>query len=262
MKKTYLRNDLFTMKHALPYSYLPENTDRAVLMLHGYTGSPKDYRYLAGRLEKEGIAYSVPRLPGAGTDMDDLSETTRRDWLRRAYDAWLDLKSSYSRITITGYSMGGLLALKMAAEIKPESLVLLAPALEVQHKSIKFVPLITPFASFLPQIDTGWREEDEKDEESREHGRKYWVRRDIKSLSQFVMLASETKKILNYTDLPVLLFLSENDPVVSLKTAEVLNTELKRKPEKTVILKNCRHDVPNGNDKETVADVVIDWIKR
>jgi esterase/lipase len=156
--------------------------------------------------------------------------------------------------------MGGLLALRMAAQIKPESLVLLAPALEVQHKSIKIVPLISPFAPFLPQIDTGWREEEEEDEELKEHGRKYWVRRDIKSLSQFVMLASETKKNLKNTDLPVLLVLSENDPVVSLKTAEVLNSELKRKPEKTIILKNCRHDIPNGNDKETVADAVIDWI--
>jgi len=39
--------------------------DTGVLLVHGFTGSPHDFEYMANELNKAGLTVSVPRLPGA-----------------------------------------------------------------------------------------------------------------------------------------------------------------------------------------------------
>lgn len=250
-----------TLPAALPFEIHPENAETAVLCLHGYTGRPGDLKYLAGRLASAGFAVSVPRLPGAGTDMTDLSTTNRRDWKRRAYDSWLDLRSRYSRISVIGYSMGGLLALDLAAKADIERLVLLAPALITSHKLMKLTPLLSPFSAILPEIKTAWKPEANDDEETLEHGRRYWTRRDLKSAAQLIRLISETKRKLRGISIPVLCMVSTGDKSVPVEVAELLEQRLPGRLSRKVILENCGHDLPQGADRQELADITIDWLK-
>ena len=121
-------------------------------------------RYLAERLAQAGAGVSVPRLPGAGTEMEDLAVSSRRDWRRRVYDAWLDLRSRYETASIVGYSMGGILALDLAGRVKTEKLTLIAPALYTVSPIVRYTPLIRPFARLIGEIPTDWQPKDEDDE--------------------------------------------------------------------------------------------------
>lgn len=250
-----------TLPAALPFEIHPENAETAVLCLHGYTGRPGDFKYLADRLASAGIAVSVPRLPGAGTNMRDLSTTKRRDWKRRAYDSWLDLRSRYSHISVLGYSMGGLLALDLAEKVGIEKLVLLAPALITTHKFMKFTPLLAPFSAILPEVKTDWEPNVDDDDETREHGRRYWTRRDLRSAAQLIRLMSETKRKLGRITIPVLCMVSTRDNSVPIEAAEILEQRLPGGLSRKVILEKCRHDLPQGADREEVADIVLEWLK-
>jgi len=57
-----------------------ESGSIAILMIHGFTGSPLSVKPWAQALHKEGFTVHVPRLPGHGTHWEELNQTTWRDW--------------------------------------------------------------------------------------------------------------------------------------------------------------------------------------
>jgi carboxylesterase len=108
----------------------------ACLLLHGLTGSPAEMRPVGEALAAAGIRALGPLLPGHGTTPEDLYTTTRGDLLQAAESALLSLRGA-RRIFLAGLSVGGLLAIHLAArswvrEGLPDfaALALLAPAIE------------------------------------------------------------------------------------------------------------------------------------
>jgi carboxylesterase len=90
------------------------------LLLHGFTGSPASLRPLGEHLAANGIVVACPRLPGHGTDdWNDLSGSTAAGWLAAAEEALAGL-SGCDGVVVVGLSMGGALALQLAA-VKPDA---------------------------------------------------------------------------------------------------------------------------------------------
>lgn len=111
---------------------LPRPGAPAVLLLHGGGDTPQTLRYLADYLAERGYAVRAPLLPGHGRTLSDFAAAGADDWLaeaRRGYDA---LRAAHGWVAVVGLSMGGALAVQVAAE-HPElpALVLLAPYLAV-----------------------------------------------------------------------------------------------------------------------------------
>ncbi|VDA99687.1 hypothetical protein S1OALGB6SA_758 [Olavius algarvensis spirochete endosymbiont] len=262
MKFTKKSNSIATIPIGLPYEIHPSHrSSKAVLALHGYTGAPGELRFIAEHLGVAGFAVAVPRLPGAGTDLSDLSTTSRHDWMRRSYDAWLDLRSRYERVSILGYSMGGLLALKLAMHVTPEKLVLLAPALKIKQKTWGLMSILSLFSSILPEIRTGWEPNPELSPQVLELGRRYWVRRDFRSGAQLYKLRSEIRRNLKKIQTPVMAVVSEGDKSVPITVLKLLKKKLPAGLDSSLTVSNCGHDLPQGADKSLIADAVLNWLK-
>ena len=102
------------MAGAEPF-FLPGD-DRAVLVLHGFTGSTQSIRYFGEELHQRfGFTVSAPRLAGHGTSPDDMETTGCLDWLASAEEALHQLASQRTRVFVTGLSMGGTITLNLAA---------------------------------------------------------------------------------------------------------------------------------------------------
>jgi len=99
------------------------------LLIHGFLGSPRELRPLAHELASAGVtAYGV-LLPGFGADIARLHRVRAEDWLAAARAAWDETREGATRTTLIGFSMGGAVALRLAAEARlaPDQLILLAP---------------------------------------------------------------------------------------------------------------------------------------
>lgn len=86
-----------------------------VVLVHGFTGTPFEVRYLGEQLARAGFSVRAPLLPGHGTSLDDLDRTTWRDWsaaVDRAIDA---MSERCARVAVVGQSLGGLLVLEAAS---------------------------------------------------------------------------------------------------------------------------------------------------
>jgi carboxylesterase len=87
-----------------------------ILLLHGFTGNPFGLRPLAESLAARGHTVVCPLLPGHGTKWEDLGTIAWQDWLTEAERALDDVERRCPEgLVVTGVSMGGALALLLAA---------------------------------------------------------------------------------------------------------------------------------------------------
>jgi carboxylesterase len=97
-----------------------------VLLLHGFSGDPRELLPLGEGLAAAGFGVHIPVLPGHGGVPHDLADHGWRDWLGAARAALQDLRHTHGRVIVGGFSMGGALASLLAAESPPAALLLLA----------------------------------------------------------------------------------------------------------------------------------------
>lgn len=101
------------MKQPQPFTF--EAGNRAVLLLHGFTGHSADVRMLGRYLEKKGYTSHAPIFSGHGQPAEELIKTTPKDWWKDVQDAMQHLRDKgYEEIAVAGLSLGGVLGLKLA----------------------------------------------------------------------------------------------------------------------------------------------------
>lgn len=93
------------------------------LLIHGYTGTPKEMNMLAESLAATGYTILAPRLFGHATDPKDMLRARWWDWITSAEDGLNLLRGCTERQVVMGLSMGGALALILAARHKVDAVV-------------------------------------------------------------------------------------------------------------------------------------------
>jgi carboxylesterase len=111
-----------------------EGRSPAILLLHGFGGSPIDMQPLARELKRLGIAYNAITLPGHGTSYAELEHVTMKEWLYASFSAYNEMKKKYGQVNVVGFSLGGALALCLAEQRDVPKTVLISPYFEVKEE--------------------------------------------------------------------------------------------------------------------------------
>ena len=122
---------------------------RRALVLHGFPGMPAEMLPLAEVLVRSGLEVHGPLLPGFGMDIENLGKTHWQAWLRAASEAWRVVQAGAEETLLLGFSMGGAVAVKIAAEANPDRLVLVAPFFRLADPRAKVLPVAQ---YVLPQL--------------------------------------------------------------------------------------------------------------
>ncbi|RZU25333.1 carboxylesterase [Streptomyces sp. BK239] len=114
-----------------------------VLLCHGFTGSPQSLRPWARQLAGHGLTVSLPLLPGHGTRWEDMVLTGWPDWYAAVDRELRILRESCTRVFVAGLSMGGALALRLAAKHGEgvEGVIVVNPANRVHGLSAYALPV-------------------------------------------------------------------------------------------------------------------------
>ncbi|GAA4864564.1 carboxylesterase [Paenibacillus vulneris] len=120
-----------------------ERASTHIMMIHGFTSSPAEFRRLGYYLHDIGYTVDGILLPGHGTSPEDMMTTGWKDWSGHVVQHYDAIKNRNGKqVIVIGHSMGGLLAMKLAMERRLEGVISLsAPIFLKSRKTIMAVLL-------------------------------------------------------------------------------------------------------------------------
>nr|WP_314993574.1 alpha/beta fold hydrolase [uncultured Treponema sp.] len=231
--------------------------EQAVLLIHGYTGSPREMLWLGTQLHKAGYTVSIPRLPGHGTNKDDFMASSWKDWLRCVYDEYVNLAEEYATVFVGGLSMGGVLTALLAAKFQPEKIFLCAPAFVAADTRIKLTPYLRYFIKTLPSDGKPFYPEPEFYDCVKDYCNYSYVGKAADLYRLQKMAVRELPNIRSKT----ITVLSKADKSVPFREKELIDRLLKA-PNEYVILEESSHIVTDDVDRELVAQRIIEFLAR
>ena len=135
------------MRGAEPFYYQGDRV--GCLLIHGFTGTPNELRWLGQQLAGDGRTVLGVRLAGHGTSEVDMNSTRWSDWYQSALDGYRRLRGECERVVVGGLSMGGMLSALLAARESVDGLFMLATPAYLLDWRLRFLRLLQPFIPYV-----------------------------------------------------------------------------------------------------------------
>jgi carboxylesterase len=227
------------------------------LFIHGFTASPHEGREIAIRLnQQEGWTVSVPLLPGHGTSPENLRGLSWENWFGFAGQKLNELKETCEQIFICGQSMGGSIALCLAAQYPVEGLISLAGAAFLKDWRL----ILLPLARHVMTYNHKSKGPDIRDAALKNEVPTY-TKYPVRSVDQLLQLLRHTRSELNKVTTPALLIHSRNDRTIHFSNLEYIYDHIASPRKQMVVLQDSYHVISIDVEKEIVFDKIHAFIK-
>ncbi|MFZ5827114.1 MAG: alpha/beta hydrolase [Bacillota bacterium] len=225
----------------------------ACLMLHGFAGSPAEVRPLIDCLADHGISVSAPLLPGHGTSPEDLRETRSRHWVRAAEAELAALQERFGRVHVVGFSMGGLIALYLAAHHQVASVTTLAAPIELSD----WRQILVPLAKYLiPYYESKIR-----NPEIAAQLDSNYERMPTSAIHSLLRLARRVRRDLPRVTAPVQALQGDLDKWIAPGSGAYILEKVASHEKRMELLPGRRHFVALERGRDEVCQKVIRWIE-
>jgi carboxylesterase len=224
-----------------------------VVLSHGFTGSPHGLRAWAHSFAAAGFAVRMPLLPGHGTSWQDLARTRWQQWHGALDEAYLELDADCDYVFSAGLSMGGALALRIAATRPVAGVLLVNPGLVIDDPRAPLAGILKLVMKSTPAIANDILKEG-MDEGA-------YPRTPVAAAHELNKMFKDTLRMLPRVTAPVRVFRSTIDHVVSDSSIVALRRGLTHAPLELVRLENSYHVATMDNDAEQIFEGSVDFIR-
>jgi len=244
-----------------PFDLGPHGARTAVLLVHGFTGSPWEVRPLGEALAARGYFVHAPLLPGHGSTPEAMLWVTWRDWLAASEEAFAGL-ARFEHVLVAGLSMGALLGTLLAARhpSRVEGLALMAPVVRVKGLGARVLRAIrrVPLRGLAPEWVTKKSADIELDD----------VRAEVPLLPRYPLarvldlftLQDMATGALEDVRCPSLVLAARNDHVVDFAAVSAFQARLPRS--RLVTLQRGFHLIPRDTDRAVAITEIAEFFDR
>lgn len=232
---------------------------RAVLLLHGFGDTPQTLVHLASALHARGFAVLAPLLPGHGRTLRAFRAATAEQWMAEAAGALAMLRAQYAAVGIAGLSMGGALAVELAARgDEIDSVGLLAPYLD-PPRSVRWAARCAPVLRWIMPYVFGRNTRSIHDPEARRATLDYQATPPA-LLAQLVRLADHARGLLPAVRAPTLMIQSREDNRIAPGSAARVFAAIGAADKRLVWREGAGHVITVDFGWSDVARLVSDWM--
>jgi len=248
-------NQPLTMPTAEPF-FLPGGKT-GCLLIHGFTGTPKEMRMLGDSLVSSGYTVLAPRLFGHATSPEAMGRARWQDWLASVEDGMNLLKGCTDQQFVMGLSMGGVLALLAAARYDFAGAVAFSTPGSLPNDPRSFLlPLIGWLNLRISKGAPDWRNA----EAAQDHmDYPYYPTRAIVELNKLIKVMRE--ELVNVT-IPVLLVQSRQDAAIPADSLDTIFREISSMDKSKLWVENSGHVVIREPERERIFSEVKSFLQR
>lgn len=218
------------------------------LLIHGFTGTPKEMLPLGEYLSGEGFTILAPRLFAHATRVEDMNRARWRDWIASVEDGWHLLRGMVDEVFIIGLSMGGVLSLYTSSYLPAAGTVVMSTPYQLPPDPR--IPLLPLLWRLFPLADKGkddWRNPHAADEHIS------YAKYPTRALMELLALLEHTRAALPTLTQPVLMFQSRDDETVLPDNMPLLHEHIGSSSKEMVWVENSGHVLT----REPVQDFVF-----
>jgi len=237
------------------------------VVVHGLSGTPETMRPIVDALTEADFYVNAPLLPGHGTRYQDLSRVKWQEWWKTVLDAYHDVKEKSDRVSCVGLSLGSLLALQLAIEMRLDlqavvvmGTPLVLPSLleHLAHPLVKYTP-----ARWLYR----YSKKDWKKSVADEEGRLFYQKHSYDKLSvhavmELFRLKKRVRLRLGEITAPVLAIHGQGDLVAPLKNLDIMERSIGSNMFEEMVFGASRHVVTLDHDRNRVAEATVAFLSK
>ncbi len=225
----------------------------AVVLLHGWTGSPAHLRELGRVINDAGFTVVAPLLAGHGTSLEDMVRTDWRDWVGSALEAALEL--SDRPLHLMGLSMGGVISLLLAPVLGAASVTTINAPQVVHNRKAR-----------LARFHRGSREIRPRDpsEPTAPEMRQFQQQYDgipIGTVADLRDLMLTARRNLHRVTCPTLVIQSRRDEAVRPRSAEIIYDGVGATDKGLVWLENSRHVATLDDERDVISAAILEHLE-
>ena len=249
-------------------------TDKAVLLFHGLTGSPFEMKKYGDFLFKNGYDVFCYSFPGHGERISEIETVTWQDWCRFAQEKYDNLRSNYNQFFVSGLCLGAAMAIYLAEQNDDiTGVVALSTTLFLDGFCIPWTISLLPFAiNTLVRFYFTFPEDESfgvKNERTRKSLAKITAKANIgmdnyplNCVDGLLKLSKNVRKNLKNVTCPVLCIHSKYDNLSSPRSAKVVIEGISSKFKQYVELNDSYHMVLYDNEKFFVMNTVKEFLSK
>jgi carboxylesterase len=229
------------------------------LLVHGFTGAPKEMRWLGEDLTRRGYSVLGVRLAGHATRPEDMLRARWEDWLLSVEDGWHLLSGGTDKIFVMGLSMGGILSLLFAADHPVAGVVAMSTPYHLpRDPRLPYAELLSKLSPSITKGPPDWHDP----EVARDHVD--YPSYPTRAIAELRDLLVEMRSALPRVSAPALLIHSKDDGSVRPEEGHVeqIFAALGSQDKQVLWIEGSGHVITRDAARYQVFQAVADFIQR
>ncbi|QOR66172.1 carboxylesterase [Cytobacillus suaedae] len=242
------------MKRVVPKPFFFEGGEKAVLLLHGFTGNSADVRMLGRFLEGKGYTCHAPQYKGHGVPPEELVHTGPEDWWQDVMGGYEFLKEKgYENIAAVGLSLGGVFSLKMGYTVPIKGIVPMCAPMYIKSEEVMYNGIL--------DYAREYKKYEGKSSEQIENEMIEFQKTPMNTLKALQELISDVRNHVDHIYSPTFVVQARHDHMINTDSANIIYNEVESEQKLIKWYEESGHVITLDKEREQLHEDVFQFLE-
>ncbi|UCZ52617.1 carboxylesterase [Bacillus shivajii] len=243
------------MKVKQPEPFTLEGGNRAVLLLHGFTGNSADVRMIGRFLNGKGYTCHAPHMKGHGVPPEELVHTGPEDWWDDVVNAYNHLKEmGHDEIAVCGLSLGGVFSLKLGYTLPVKGIIPMCAPMYIKSEE-------TMYQGVLAYARKYKKWEGKSDEQIEAEMEKF-QETPMNTLKALQKLNQEVRENVNMIYAPTFVVQARHDEMINTDSANIIYDEVESEVKDLKWFEESGHIITLDKERDQLHEDIYAFLEK